>query len=61
MKEIIIQILSALLIAAITYLVVCAGVFLFALQFGFEWSFLLSACAWIALIAAKYVFGNSSD
>ena len=34
---------------------VCLAVLFFAIQFDFEWSFLLCVCVWTALIAARWI------
>lgn len=43
---------------AIIFGLVCLGVLLFALQFGFEWSFLLCVDVWLAIVALKWVFSR---
>lgn len=56
MREIVASILTVIFTVIITFGVVCLGVLMFAVQFGFEWSFLLCACVWIAIAALRYVF-----
>lgn len=41
---------------AILFGMVCLGVFLFSLQFDFDWSFLLCVCVYIAMIALRVTF-----
>lgn len=45
----------------ITFGVVCLGVLLFALQFGFDWSLLLCACVWIALWVARWIMSGARN
>ena len=54
------KILEALIMIAATLAVVCFAVWLFSVQFSFEWSFTLCLCVWFALAALKYVFGSKN-
>lgn len=47
--------------ALITFGLVCLAVLFFAIQFGFDWSFLLCVCVWMALIAARWVMQGAQD
>lgn len=52
----------ALVISLIVSLgLVCLGVLFFALQFGFDWSFLLCVCVWMAINAAKWIMSGASN
>lgn len=44
--------------AVISFGLVCLGVLFFALQFGFDWSFLLCICVWMCLMAGRWMFGR---
>lgn len=54
------KMLEALIVIASTFAVVCGAVWLFSVQFGFDWSFVLCLCVWFALAALKYVFGGKN-
>lgn len=58
--SLIVKILAYLLLVAASFGLVCIGVLLFSLQFGFEWSFLLCVCVWIALAVARFIFGGAN-
>ena len=45
----------------ITFGLVCLGVLFFAIQFGFDWSFLLCVCAWMCLMAARWVMQGAKN
>lgn len=47
--------------ALITFGLVCLAVLFFAIQFGFDWSFLLCVCVWMALIAARWVMQGARN
>ena len=61
MNEIIKTIVMYFVSALITFGLVCLGVLFFAMQFGFEWSFLLCVCVWMALIAARWVMQGAQN
>ena len=54
------KIVEYVTIAIATLAVVCFAVWLFSVQFSFEWSFTLCLCVWFALAALKYVFGSKN-
>ena len=45
----------------ISFGLTCLGVLFFALQFDFEWSFLLCVCVWMALIAARWIMQGAKN
>lgn len=53
-------IIDLIVTAAITFGLSCLAVLLFSLQFGFEWSFLLSACVWSAVMGIRFMFGGNN-
>lgn len=55
------KILAMLLTALIVFWLVCVGVFLFALQFGFEWSFLLCIDVFILLLALRWIVSGAKN
>lgn len=52
------QALKLLIAALISFGITCLAVFLFSLQFQFEWSILLCVCVWLGLAFAKWLLGN---
>ena len=61
MREIIKGIAAIVSLLAITFGLVCIAVLLFSICFGFEWSFLLCVCVWMALIAARWVMQGAKN
>ena len=61
MGDIVKQAVSMITTALITFGYVCLGVLLFAIQFGFDWSFLLCVCVWMALYGVKWLFMRSAE
>ena len=61
MKEAIAGIVAIILTGLISFGLVCLGVLFFAMQFGFDWSFLLCVCVWMCLIAARWVASGASN
>lgn len=59
MVEIVKDLLTLLILAAIFYGLVCFGTWMFSVQFNFEFSFLLSACVAISILTLKYIFGGN--
>lgn len=41
-----------------TFIMSCIATLAFSAQFGFEWSWLLSTCVWLAIGAVRYTFGG---
>lgn len=58
MKDDLVILIAAAIELVLAFGLVCIGVLCFAVQFGFEWSFLLCVCVYLALIAAKWVFSQ---
>lgn len=56
-----VKVFAAIFSMLISFGLVCLGVLFFAMQFGFDWSFLLCVCVWMCLIAARWVAGAASD
>ena len=61
MKDAIKAIAAMVALALIVFGLVCLGVLFFAMYFGFEWSFLLCVCVWMALIAARWVMQGAKN
>lgn len=61
MREIIESIAAVLIAALMTFGLVCLAVLFFAIQFGFDWSFPLCVCIWMALIAARWVMQGAKN
>lgn len=45
---------------AVTFGLVCLSVLLFSIQFGFDWSFLLCVCVWVAIAWARWIVGGGN-
>lgn len=61
MKNSLYTILGTVVAYLIIFAAVCLGVLLFAIQFGFDWSFLLCVDVWLALIAGRWIMAGGKN
>ena len=61
MNEIVKSAVMYIASALISFGLVCLAVLFFAIQFGFDWSFLLCVCVWMALFAARWIMQGAKN